>query len=154
MGLSVVTNIGALTTTHQLSRTNDAMTSSLRALSSGYRINQASDDAAGLGISEGLRSQIRGMTQAVRNTQDGISVLQLADGALSESTSVLQRIRDLAVQASNDGALNTDAKAAIQKEVDQLKSQFDMVSATTQFDGTRLLDGSYNRLFQVGANAD
>jgi flagellin-like hook-associated protein FlgL len=153
MGLSLVTNVGALSTTHRLSRTSEAMTGSLRALSSGYRINQAADDAAGLGISEGLRAQIGGMKQAVRNAQDGISVLQLADGALGESTAMLQRIRDLAVQAGNDGALNADAKAAIQKEVDQLKKQFDTVAATTRFDGTSLLDGNYARVFQVGANA-
>jgi flagellin len=153
VGLSVVTNMSALTTMHQLSRTDAAMTGSLRALSSGYRINQAADDAAGLGISEGLRAQIRGMTQAVRNTQDGISVLQLADGALGENTAVLQRIRDLAVQAGNQGALDPDATSAIQKEVDQLKQQFDMVGRNTQFNGTPLLDGTYSRLFQVGANA-
>src|SRR4051794_30884160 len=153
MGMSVNTNIASLNAYRNLSTTNDAMSKSLERLSSGFRINKASDDAAGLAISEGLRSQIGGMTQAVRNTQDGTSVVQTAEGALNETTSILQRMRDLSVQASNDGGLNGDAKKSIQKEMSQLKSELTRISDTTTFNGTKLLDGSYNGTFQVGANA-
>lgn len=152
MVLSVVTDVTTLAASHQLGRTNDAMITSLQRLSSGYRLNRAADDAAGLGISEGLRSQIRGMTVAVRNAQDGISVLQIADGALGDIDDLLHRMRDLTVQGANQGALNPQATAMIQKEIDQLKRQLDEVASTTNFDGTKLLDGSYSRLFQVGAN--
>src|SRR5947209_13530068 len=153
MGLSVNTNIAAMNTYRNLSQTNNAMSKSLERLSSGFRINRASDDAAGLAISEGLRSQIGGLTQAVRNTQDGTSVVQTAEGALSESTSILQRMRDLSVQASNTGSLNTTATASIQKEIGQLKSELDRISNTTTFNGTKLLDGNFAKNFQVGANS-
>src|SRR3954454_1752276 len=153
MGMSVNTNVAAMNAYRNLSQTNDSMSKSLERLSSGYRINKASDDAAGLAISEGLRSQIGGMTQAVRNTQDGTSVVQTAEGALSETTSILQRMRDLSVQASNGGSLNDDAKASIQKEMSQLKSELTRISDTTTFNGTKLLDGNYKGTFQVGANA-
>jgi len=153
MGLSVNTNTAAMNAYRNLSNSNDAMSKSLERLSSGYRINRAADDAAGLAISEGLRSQIGGLTQAVRNTQDGTSVVQTAEGALDETTSILQRMRDLAVQASNDGGLNDDAKSSIQKEMSQLKSELTRISDTTTFNGTKLLDGSYKGTFQVGANA-
>jgi flagellin-like hook-associated protein FlgL len=153
MGLSVNTNIAAMNAYRNLSTTNDAMSKSLERLSSGYRINKASDDAAGLAISEGLRSQIGGMTQAVRNTQDGTSVVQTAEGALSETTSILQRMRDLSVQASSSGSLNDDAKSSIQKEMTQLKSELTRIADTTTFNGTKLLDGNYKGSFQVGANA-
>jgi flagellin len=129
------------------------MSKSLQRLSSGYRINKASDDAAGLAISEGLRSQMGGMTQAVRNTQDGTSVVQTAEGALNETTSILQRMRVLSVQASNAGGLNVDAKSSIQKEMTQLKAELTRISDTTTFNGTKLLDGTYKGTFQVGANA-
>lgn len=153
MGLSVNTNIAAMNAYRNLSATNDKMSQSLERLSSGYRINKASDDAAGLAISEGLRSQIGGMTQAVRNTQDGTSVVQTAEGALNETTSILQRMRDLSVQASSSGSLNDDAKASIQKEMSQLKSELTRIADTTTFNGTKLLDGHYTGTFQVGANA-
>jgi flagellin len=153
MGMSVNTNIGALNSYRNLSVTNDQMGKSLERLSSGFRINRAADDAAGLAISEGLRSQIGGMKQAVRNTQDGISVVQTAEGALGTATSILQRMRDLSVQASNDGGLNTDAKNNIQKEIGQLKEELTRIADTTKFNGTRLLDGTYAGKFQVGANA-
>jgi flagellin len=153
MGMSVNTNIAAMNAYRNLSTTNDAMSKSLERLSSGYRINKASDDAAGLAISEGLRSQIGGMTQAVRNTQDGTSVVQTAEGALNETTSILQRMRDLSVQASSTGSLNDDAKSSIQKEMSQLKSELTRISDTTTFNGTKLLDGNYKGAFQVGANA-
>jgi flagellin-like hook-associated protein FlgL len=150
--MSVNTNFAAMNAYRNLSTTQNSMSKSLERLSSGYRINSASDDAAGLAISEGLRSQIGGLTQAVRNTQDGTSVVQTAEGALSETTSILQRMRDLSVQASSGGSLNNDAKASIQKEVSQLKSELTRISNTTQFNGTNLLDGSYKGTFQVGAN--
>jgi flagellin-like hook-associated protein FlgL len=151
MGLTVQTNMAALRATHVLGRTSGALDTSLRRLSSGYRINGAADDAAGLGISEGLRAQIGGMKQAMRNAQDGISVVQTADGALGQSTALLDRMRDLAVQGANDGVLDADAKQAIQKEMSQLKAELDHIAGTTAFNGTRLLDGKYLGVFQVGA---
>src|ERR1700712_4979467 len=153
MGLSVNTNIAAMNAYRNLSPTNTAMSKSLERLSSGFRINRAADDAAGLAISEGLRSQIGGLTPAIRNTQDGTSVVQTAEGALSESTSILQRMRDLSVQASNSGSLNATATSSIQKEMGQLKQELDRIANTTTFNGTKLLDGSFNGTFQVGANA-
>src|SRR3954468_4152185 len=153
MGMSVNTNISAMNAYRNLSSTNDAMGKSLERLSSGFRINRAADDAAGLAISEGLKSQIGGLTQAVRNTQDGTSVTQTAEGALNETTSILQRMRDLSVQASNGGGLNQDAKDSIQKEVSQLKDELTRISDTTTYNGTKLLDGNYNGTFQVGANS-
>jgi flagellin-like hook-associated protein FlgL len=153
MALSIVSNVAALATTHTVSRTNDATVGSLRRLSSGYRITRAADDASGLSISEGLRSQIGGMKQAVRNAQDGVSVLQIADGALDESASILQRMRTLSLQAANEGGLNSAATSTIQKEIDQLKLQLDSIAAGTSFNGTKLLDGTYDRLFQVGETA-
>ena len=152
MVMSLATNLASLSMYHSLSRNGAAMETSQRRLSSGYRITRASDDAAGLGISEGLRSQIGGMTQAVRNAQDGISVLEIADGALGETTAALQRMRSLAVEAANDGALNADSTAALQKEMAALSKQVDSIAATTMFNGTTLLDGSYSGTFQVGAN--
>jgi flagellin-like hook-associated protein FlgL len=153
MGLSVNTNLAAMNAYRNLSASSDNMATSLERLSSGYRINKAADDAAGLAISEGLRSQIGGLTQAVRNTQDGTSVVQTAEGALDETTSILQRMRDLSVQASNAGGLNGDAKSSIQKEISQLKDELTRIADTTTYNGTKLLDGNYNGTFQVGANA-
>src|SRR6188768_4335659 len=123
MGLSINQNIAAVNSYRNLSNTQNDQAKSLEKLSSGFRINRAADDAAGLAISEGLRSQIGGLKVAVRNTQDGISVVQTAEGALSETTSILQRMRDLSVQASSSGSLNDDAKSSIQKEISQLKSE-------------------------------
>ena len=131
MVLSVVSNVTTLASAHRLDRTNDAMVGSLRRLSSGYRLTRAADDAAGLGISENLRAQIGGMKVAVRNAQDGISVLQIADGALGQIDDVLHRIRDLSVQAGNQGALNAQATATIQKEIDELKRQLNQTAANT-----------------------
>ncbi|TFV83315.1 flagellin [Blastococcus sp. CT_GayMR16] len=153
MGLRVNNNIAALNAYRNLSVTDGQMSKSLEKLSSGFRINRAADDAAGLAISEGLRSQIGGLKVAVRNTQDGISVVQTAEGALTETHSILQRMRDLAVQGSNDGGLNTDAKGNIQSEITQLKSELDRIASSTTFNGKKLLDGSYQASFQVGANA-
>jgi flagellin-like hook-associated protein FlgL len=153
MGLSVNNNIAAMNSYRNLSVTDSQMSKSLEKLSSGFRINRAADDAAGLAISEGLRSQIGGLKVAVRNTQDGVSVVQTAEGALTETHSILQRMRDLSVQASNTGSLNDDAKKNIQSEVSQLKSELDRIATTTNFNGKQLLDGNYNTSFQVGSNA-
>ncbi|WP_136518489.1 flagellin N-terminal helical domain-containing protein [Cellulomonas telluris] len=152
MGLSINTNLAAMNSYRNLSATQGDLSSSLEKLSSGLRINRAADDAAGLAISEGLRAQIGGTKQAVRNAQDGISVVQTAEGALTETHSILQRMRTLAVQASNDGGLSTDAKSNIQDEMDQLKTELTRIADTTQFNGAKLLDGNYNGTFQVGAN--
>jgi len=153
MGLSVNNNTAAYNTYRNLTTTQSQLSKSLEKLSSGYRINRAADDAAGLAISEGLRSQIQGLTQATRNSQDAINVVQTAEGALSESTSILQRMRTLAVQASSEGSINADAKKNIQAEVSQLKSELDRIATTTKFNGKALLDGSFNTTFQVGANS-
>ncbi len=152
MGLRINQNIAAMNSYRNLSTTDNQMSKSLEKLSSGFRINRASDDAAGLAISEGLRSQVGGLKVAVRNSQDGISVVQTAEGALNESHSILQRMRDLSVQASNDGGLNAKAKEAIGKEVTELASELTRISDTTKFNGKELLKGSYNGSFQVGAN--
>ncbi len=152
MSLSINTNVAALNAYRNLNSTQNDLGKSLERLSSGLRINRAADDAAGLAISEGLRSQINGTKQAVLNAQNGISVVQSAEGALTETHSILQRMRTLSVQAANDGGLSTAAKTSIQDEMTQLTSELDRISATTKFNGTALLDGSYDANFQVGAN--
>lgn len=152
MSLRINQNIDALNSYRNLSVTQGQMSKSLEKLSSGFRINRAADDAAGLAISEGLRSQVGGLKVAVRNSQDGVSVVQTAEGALTETHSILQRMRDLAVQASNDGALSDTDKAKANKEFVALRSELDDISKT-QFNGTTLLDGSYSKNFQVGANS-
>ncbi|WP_228943323.1 flagellin [Nocardioides sp. Leaf374] len=152
MSLRINQNIDAMNSYRNLSVTQGQMSKSLEKLSSGFRINRAADDAAGLAISEGLRSQVGGLKVASRNAQDGVSVVQTAEGALTETHSILQRMRDLAVQASNDGGLNTDAKKNIQDEMSQLKTEITRIADTTEFNGTKLLDGSFNGSFQVGAN--
>lgn len=153
MGLSINQNIAALNSYRNLSVTQNDLSKSLEKLSSGFRINRAADDAAGLAISEGLRSQIGGLKVAVRNAQDGISVVQTAEGALTETHAILQRMRDLSVQAANTGGLSADAKGNIQSEMSQLNSELTRIADTTQFNGAKLLDGTYtNGTFQVGAN--
>ena len=152
MALSVNTNIAALNAYRNLSATQNDLGKSLEKLSSGLRINRAADDAAGLAISEGLRAQIGGTTQAVRNAQDGISVVQTAEGALTETHSILQRMRTLSVQASNEGGLSDTAKSNIQDELSELKTELTRIADTTQFNGKKLLDGKYDGSFQVGAN--
>jgi flagellin len=151
MGLRVNNNIAALNAYRNLSVTDGQMSKSLEKLSSGFRINRAADDAAGLAISEGLRSQIGGLKVAVRNTQDGVSVVQTAEGALTEVHSILQRVRDLAVQAGNDSN-NTQSRAAITTEATELVAELDRIGKSTNFNGINLLDGTANTLnFQVGA---
>lgn len=154
MGMQINTNIGALNAYRNLSATQSNLDKSLEKLSSGLRINRAADDAAGLAISEGLRSQVGGLKVAARNAQDGISVVQTAEGALGEVHSVLQRLRDLAVQAANDSN-NGAARTNIATEATQLREELSRISASTNFNGTKLLDGSAGTLnFQVGANGD
>lgn len=143
MGLRINQNIAAMNAYRNLSVTDSQMSKSLEKLSSGFRINRAADDAAGLSISEGLRSQVGGLKVAVRNAQDGISVVQTAEGALNEVTSMLQRMRDLAVQAANGGSMDTDAMDAAQKEFDQLNKELTRISDTTSFGKSKLLDGSF-----------
>jgi len=153
MSLRINQNIDAFNSYRNLSVTQGQMSKSLEKLSSGFRINRAADDAAGLAISEGLRSQAGGLKVAVRNAQDGISVVQTAEGALTEVHSILQRMRDLAVQAGND-TNNADARTAIAGEATQLQSELTRISGATNFNGTKLLDGSANTLdFQVGAGS-
>jgi len=151
VGLGVITNISALSAHRSLSTSDHAMRTSLERLSSGFRVNRAADDAAGLTISEGLRSQIGGTIQALRNTRDGISAVQTAEGALAETTDLLQRMRDLVVQAANDGAVGAEAKGHLQTEITQLQAELTRI-ATTAVNGTRLLDGSWSGTFQVGAD--
>ena len=153
MGLRINQNIDALNSYRNLSVTQGQMSKSLEKLSSGFRINRAADDAAGLAISEGLRSQVGGLKVAVRNAQDGISVAQTAEGALTEVHSILQRMRDLGVQAAND-TNSSDARTAITTEVTQLQGELTRIAGSTNFNGTKLLDGSANTLsFQVGAGS-
>jgi flagellin len=152
MGFAINTNISALNSYRNLSNTQDGISKSLEKLSTGLRINRAADDAAGLSISEGLRAQVGGLNVAARNAQDGISVVQTAEGALTEVHSILQRMRDLAVQAGNDSN-NEDARTAITTEVDGLVSELDRIAETTNFNGTKLLNGDNTQLkFQVGAD--
>jgi flagellin len=154
MGLSINQNIAAVNAHRNLSNTQNDLGKSLEKLSSGFRINRAADDAAGLAISEGLRAQVGGLKVAVRNAQDGISVVQTAEGALTEVHAILQRMRDLSVQASNTGSLDANAIANIQAEHNELEAEIDRIASTTTFNGTALLDGSYAAaVFQVGANA-
>jgi flagellin len=152
MGLSVVNNVAALAAHRALTSTNDSMTRSLERLSSGFRINRAADDAAGLAIAQNLRAQVSGMGQAIRNTQDGINVIRTADGALGSATALLHRMRDLSVQAANDGMLDDSSKQAIQAEIAQLKVELARIARTTTFGGQLLLDGTYSGTFQIGAN--
>jgi flagellin len=145
-------NIMAFNAYRNLSATNTQMGKSLEKLSSGYRINRAADDAAGLVISQGLRAQVSGLKQATRNAQDGVSVVQTAEGALTEVHSMLNRMRDLAVQAANTGSNDTAAISAAQAEVNQLASEITRIATTTKFGSRNLLNGSYSGDFQVGAN--
>ena len=145
-------NITALNTYRQLNTNTDKNSKSMEKLSSGLRINRAGDDAAGLAISEKMRGQIRGLDQASRNGQDGISLIQTAEGALNETHDILQRMRELAVQSSNDTNTASD-RQQIQKEVDQLSSEISRIGNTTQFNTQKLLDGSFTGTFQIGANS-
>ena len=152
MASVINTNIQSLTAQRNLSVSQNSLSTSMQRLSSGLRINSAKDDAAGLAISERMSTQIRGLNQAARNANDGVSLAQTAEGALGTIGNNLQRIRELAVQSRN-ATNSTDDRAALQKEVAQLKSEIDRVAKDTSFNGTNLLDGSFTaKAFQVGAN--
>src|SRR5690625_3031348 len=144
-------NISALNTHRQLGANTNAVQSSLEKLSSGLQINRAGDDAAGLAISEKMRGQIRGLEMATKNAQDGISLIQTAEGALNESHAILQRMRELAVQAASD--TNTEAdRAELQKEVDQLAEELTRIADNTEFNTQKLLNGEFKATFHIGAN--
>ncbi len=152
MGLFVNTNVSSLNATRQLFTSNNNLNTAFERLSSGFRINGAKDDAAGLQISNRLTTQILGLNQAVRNSNDGISLSQNIAGALAETTSELQRIRVLAVQSQNGINSSTD-RVALQKEVTALKNEMSRIASTSQFGGVNVLDGLYSSSFLVGANA-
>jgi len=143
-------NIAALNTHRQLGVANSAQSKNMEKLSSGLRINRAGDDAAGLAISEKMRGQIRGLDMASRNAQDGISLIQTAEGALNETHSILQRMRELAVQASNDTNTDDD-RAELQKEIDQLISEINRISTDTEFNTKKLLNGDMGKVAQQGS---
>ena len=153
MSLRVNTNIAAMNAYRNLTVTEGNLGKSLEKLSSGFRINRAADDAAGLVNSESLRSQVGGLKVASRNAQDGVSVAQTAEGALNETTSILQRMRDLSVQRANAGSNSTTAASAIDQEYVALTAEITRIGTSTTFNGNKLLDGAYNGTFQVGANS-
>jgi flagellin len=150
MALRIQNNVEAFNAHRQLQGTASKAAKAMEKLSSGYRINRAADDAAGLAISEKMRSQIGGLDQAQRNAQDGVSLVQTGEGALNEVHSMLQRIRDLKVQYAN-GTLDADDKTAISAEVKQLGSEISDITKNTEFNGIKLLSGGGNVVLQVGA---
>ena len=152
MSLFVNTNVSSLNATRQLFTSSNNLNTSFERLSSGFRINSAKDDAAGLQISNRLTTQVLGLNQAVRNANDGISLAQTVEGALAETTSALQRIRVLAVQSQN-GINSSSDRVALQKEVTALRDEISRIAATTQFGGVNVLDGAFSSAFLVGANA-
>ncbi|OCX23619.1 branched-chain alpha-keto acid dehydrogenase subunit E2 [Stutzerimonas xanthomarina] len=153
MALTVNTNIASLNTQRNLANSSNALQTSMQRLSTGSRINSAKDDAAGLQISNRMTSQINGLGVAVRNANDGISIAQTAEGALQQSTNILQRMRDLSLQSAN-GTNDAADRKALQKEVSTLQSELNRIAETTTFGGRKLLDGSFTNVdFQVGANA-
>ena len=147
-------NLSAMNTNRQLGITTKGQSKSTEKLSSGYRINRAGDDAAGLTISEKMRSQVRGLNKASSNAEDGISLIQTAEGALNEAHSILQRMNELATQAANDTNTSAD-RGAIKKEIDALTAEIDRIASTTQFNTMNLLDGKFSgKKLQVGALKD
>ena len=149
MGITVNTNVSSLNAQRALGATQMRLNANLGRLSSGMRINTAADDAAGLGISERMKGQIRSYAQAERNSQDGISLLQTAEGAMNEISGVLVRMRELAVQAAN-GTLGATERGYLATEATALSTEVDRIATSTQFNGINLLDGTYNRELQVG----
>jgi len=143
VGIRINQNIMAMNAYRNLTQSEGSLSKSLERLSSGFRINRAADDAAGLVISEGLRSQVMGLKMATRNAQDGVSVVQTAEGALTETHSILQRMRELAVQAASTGSSDQPSRDAAQTEVVQLQKELDRIAATTKFGAQNLLDGTY-----------
>ena len=153
--MRINTNVMALNAQNMLGKNQGGVEGSIRKLSSGLRINSAADDAAGLAISEKMRAQIRGLNQAESNAQDGISLIQTAEGALQQTTDILQRMRELTVKAENIGVLDTDDQKAIKLEVEALKAEIDRISESTTFNGKGLLDGNAGTLkFKIGANTN
>ena len=154
MAMVINTNVASLNAQRNVSNTNMGLETSLERLSTGLRINSAKDDAAGLGIVDRMTSQIRGLNQAVRNANDAISLSQTAEGAMQESSNILQRMRELAIQSANDSNSTSD-RANLQKEIDQLSAELTRISSTTTFNGNNILDGSFaGQKFQVGSNAN
>jgi flagellin len=154
MGLSINTNVMSLNAQRNLGKTQSNLSKSMTRLSSGLRVNSAKDDAAGLAIADRMTSQIRGLNQAVRNANDGISLAQTAEGAMQESTNILQRMRELSVQSANASNSAAD-RQALHAEVNQLQSEMDRIAGTTTFNGLKILDGAFAaQKFQVGANAN
>src|SRR6476620_8602214 len=151
MSLRIQNNVEAFNAHRNLQAVSDRVQQSMERLSSGYRINRAADDAAGLAISEKMRAQIRGLGQNQRNIQDGVSLVQTAEGALSTVHGMLQRVRELAVQFKN-GSLSASNQSAIQSEVFQLASEIERIGGSTKFNGISLLNGATAVTFQVGAN--
>lgn len=153
MSVTVNTNVSAMTAQRYLNQATSSQNSAMERLSSGYKINSAKDDAAGLQISNRLTSQSRGLDVAVRNANDGISIAQTAEGAMNETTSILQRMRDLSIQSSN-GSNSTSDRKAIQEEVTALNDELNRVAETTSFGGNKLLNGTYgSKSFQIGSNS-
>lgn len=146
-------NLLAMNTHRQLGVSQNAGAKSMEKLSSGLRINRAGDDAAGLSISEKMRGQIRGLNQASKNSQDAISLIQTAEGALDETHSILQRMRELVVQGGNGGTVEQDDLDAINAEITELSAELDGIAERTEFNGKKLLDGSYSGNIQIGANS-
>ncbi|MFY3745111.1 flagellin [Anaeromyxobacter sp. Red801] len=154
MSLSIRTNLASLDAQRNLSATQTALESSMSRLSSGYRITRAGDDAAGLAISTKLEAQIRSYNQAARNANDGLSVIQTTEAALNETSNVLSRLRELAMQAASDG-IGSAERGYVQAEADQLRAEIDRIAVVTKYDGTPLLDGTGSALgFQVGVERD
>lgn len=154
MAINVNTNVTSMTAQRNLNASSSALATSMERLSSGNRINSAKDDAAGLQISNRLNSQVRGLGVAMKNANDGISIAQTAEGAMQESTSILQRMRDLSLQSAN-GSNSSEDRAAMQKEIKALQSELTRIAETTSFGGQKLLDGSFgDRKFQIGAQAN
>ncbi|MBI5889430.1 MAG: flagellin [Nitrosomonadales bacterium] len=154
MSLIINTNVASLNAQRNLNASKDALATSLQRLSSGLRINSARDDAAGMAISERMTSQINGLNQAARNANDGVSLAQTAEGALQQSSDILQRIRELSIQSANSSNSTTD-RASLNSEVNQLISELDRIANSTSFNGLKLLDGTYQgQQFQVGADAN
>ncbi|HOE97031.1 MAG TPA: flagellin, partial [Candidatus Sumerlaeota bacterium] len=154
MALPVNTNVSSINAQRNLQRSTLALGKSLERLSSGLRINRAGDDAAGLAISEGLRSQIRGLTQAVRNANDGLSLIGTAESAIGTYTDILQRVRELAIQSANDTNSHNN-RQALNEESQQLLEELQRIATTVEFNGSRLLDGTFQaKQLQVGAQAN
>ena len=154
MALVINTNILSLNSQRNLNRTSNELSTSLQRLSTGLRINSAKDDAAGLGIVDRMTSQVRGLNQAIRNASDAVSLSQTAEGAMQESTNIIQRMRELAIQAANDSSSSAD-RSNLQEEISQLQAELNRIASTTTFNGNNILDGTFaSKKFHVGSNAN